>query len=239
MFSQGRTLTAPQWTLVEMNGSRVGRSSAFIRFGPQKGRFGGNTGCNIMSGNAMFRGSRVRFSDVITTKRACVQGKPSLIDAQVSRIFGKTLRYSLKKGMLIITGGDGLSLKFAASTMPQGSGPAASSLESRKWMLESVARKPVGKEGKEAFIVFDPVKGSAGGNTSCNVFGGSYTAKGAKLKITEIISTMRACIEDNRMEVERGFLDGLRDADRYDIKRDKLFIYRGSRELLAFYGTDK
>ena len=116
---------------------------------------------------------------------------------------------------------------------------ATAKLDSRKWMLESIAGEPISSVGKDAFIVFDPVKRSAGGNTSCNVFGGSYTTKGDKLKITETISTMRACIEDERMNIERGFLDGVRDVDRFQIKGDKLFLYRGKTELLAFTGVDK
>jgi heat shock protein HslJ len=87
--------------------------------------------------------------------------------------------------------------------------------------------------------VFDKNKGSAGGNSSCNVFGGSYTATGRTLKITEVISTMRACIEDDRMSIEREFLDGLRQANRYEIERGKLMLYRNQRLLLTFDGERK
>ena len=245
-FGQSRALTAPKWVLTEMNGNKVGATTAFIKFNTRPARFSGNTGCNIMSGNAHFRGNRITFSEVITTKRACMQGKPSLVDAQVSRLFGQNVRYTLRGGTLALHGADGLVLRFDAVTETDRSDgdderpSAAATLENRKWMLESIGGRPVGKDGKEAFIVFDPVKKSAGGNTSCNVFGGSYTVKkGNKLKITETISTMRACIEDNRMQIERGFLDGLRVADRYEIRGEKLYIRKGSRDLLVFYGTDK
>ena len=245
-FGQSRALTAPKWMLTEMNGNKVGATAAFIKFNTQPARFSGNTGCNIMSGNAHFRGSRITFSEVITTKRACMQGKPALVDAQVTRLFGQNVRYTLRGSTLAILGADGLTLKFEA-TADNGrpdrgdDRPAVqATLENRKWMLETIAGRPVGKEGKEAFIAFDPEKKSAGGNTGCNVFGGSYTVKKEnKLKITETISTMRACVEDDRMQIERGFLDGLRDADRYEIRGDKLYLRKGSRELLVFHGTDK
>jgi heat shock protein HslJ len=240
--AQSRSLNGPKWVLKEMNGSNVGQSAAFIQFGTQPGRFGGNTGCNIMSGKVAIAGNKIVFSDVITTKRACLQGKPSLIDAQVTRIFGKSVKYSLTKGILTLSGGEGVTLKFSedksVAAQPS-SGQATSKLDSRKWMLESISGKPISSVGKGAFIVFDPVKGSAGGDTSCNVFGGSYTTKGDKLKITETISTMRACIEDERMSIERGFLDGVRDVDRFEIKGDKLFLYKGRTQLLVFTGVDK
>src|SRR5205085_10751236 len=122
----------------------------------------------------------------------------------------------LTKGILTLSGGEGVTLKFSedksVAAQPS-SGQATSKLDSRKWMLESISGKPISSVGKGAFIVFDPVKGSAGGDTSCNVFGGSYTTKGDKLKITETISTMRACIEDERMSIASGFLGGVRDVD--------------------------
>lgn len=90
-----------------------------------------------------------------------------------------------------------------------------------------------------AFIVFDIDIGSAGGNTSCNVFGGNYEANGGKFRHFQAISTMRACIEDNRMSVERGMFDGLRKADRYAIFENRLALYNGGQELLTFIGTEK
>ncbi len=81
--------------------------------------------------------------------------------------------------------------------------------------------------------MFNSKKKSAGGNAGCNVFGGDYTATNNTLKITEIISTMRACIEDDKMSVEREFLDGLRSANRYNIRNGKLFLYRGNVLLLT------
>src|SRR5947208_2484850 len=136
VFAQSRSLNGPKWVLKEMNGSNVGQSAAFIQFGTQPGRFGGNTGCNIMSGKVAIVGNKIIFSDVITTKRACLQGKPSLIDAQVSRIFGKSVKYSLNKGTLTLSGGEGVTLKFSedksVAARPS-SEPAAAKLDSRKW----------------------------------------------------------------------------------------------------------
>jgi heat shock protein HslJ len=50
---------------------------------------------------------------------------------------------------------------------------------------------------------------------------------------------MRACVEDNKMSVEREMLDGLRAARKYEIRDDRLYLYRGSELLLTFRGEDK
>jgi heat shock protein HslJ len=246
--AQSNALTSRKWVLTEMNGNKTGETTAFIKFSSLPARFSGNSGCNLMSGNAHFRGNRLSFSEVVTTKRACMQGKPSLVDGQVSRLFGQNVRYTLRGNSLALQGADGLALRFEGvlddkRPYEQEKVPVAkistATLDNRKWTLSSIAGRAVGDEAKEAFLVFDPVKGNIGGNTSCNVFGGNYTAKDNKLKITQTISTMRACIEDNRMQIERSFLDGLQDANRYEIRDDKLYIRKGSRELLVFYGKNK
>ncbi|HYJ92587.1 MAG TPA: META domain-containing protein, partial [Pyrinomonadaceae bacterium] len=112
-------------------------------------------------------------------------------------------------------------------------------LEERKWVLESIAGSPIPKVDKLAFINFDAVKGSAGGDTSCNAFGGDYKTDGKRFSFTHGISTMRACIEDERMNIERQFLDGLRDANRYEVGGEKLMLFHDRKLLLTFIGQPK
>jgi len=112
-------------------------------------------------------------------------------------------------------------------------------LQDKKWVLEAIAGKSAGAVGENAFVSFDNKKGSAGGNTSCNAYGGEYTAKGSTISITHIISTMRACIEDDSMNIESLLLTGLNDADRFEIKDGKLYLYKGKELLLTFRGENK
>jgi heat shock protein HslJ len=106
-------------------------------------------------------------------------------------------------------------------------------------VLESIGKTPAGEIGKQVFINFNAAKGSAGGNSSCNAFGGDYVVTGNSLAFKSIISTMRACIEDNRMSTERSFLDGLQATDRYEIKDGMLNLYKGDTLLLALRGEKK
>ena len=93
---------------------------------------------------------------------------------------------------------------------------------------------------KGPVINFDSSKRSVGGNTGCNVFGGSYTASRNTISMTDLISTMRACIEDGRMQTERELLDGLRRADTFEITNDnRLKLYDNGRILLTFRGQRK
>jgi len=133
-----------------------------------------------------------------------------------------------------------LVMRFTAPIKRAPVDPAtAVGLEDKKWMLEAIDGVAVPKIARTAFVVFDKEKQSAGGDSSCNLFGGSYTVAGDKLKITDVVSTMRACIEDDRMKIEREFLDALQKTNRYEIVREKLMLYQNKRLLLTLEGEDK
>jgi heat shock protein HslJ len=112
-------------------------------------------------------------------------------------------------------------------------------LEDRKWVLEQIRGRQTLVALPKAFLNFDERKGSAGGDTSCNVFGGSYRTSGETIAFTDIIGTMRACVEDDRMSVERDFMDGLRAANRYEIRNGRLYLFKGKQILLTFRGDNK
>jgi len=50
---------------------------------------------------------------------------------------------------------------------------------------------------------------------------------------------MRACIEDERMNVEREFLGGLQNANRFEIKNAKLNLFQNDNLLLTFDAQKK
>jgi heat shock protein HslJ len=129
-----------------------------------------------------------------------------------------------------------VSLQFRRDTAPR---PDRNGLEDRKWMLETIGNRRSTVSVRDAFVNFDDQKRSAGGNTGCNVYGGSYTTRNATISITEIMSTMRACEEGDRMDVETALLNGLRNANRYEIRDDRLYLYRGNNLLLTFRGERK
>jgi heat shock protein HslJ len=140
-------------------------------------------------------------------------------------------RFRQSRNTLELLKGRRVVIRFSATP--------ASRLEDKKWVLDSIGSTSVSKIGRTAFLVFDKTKASAGGNSSCNVFGGTYSATGSTLKITEVISTMRACIEDERMEIERQFLDALRETNRYQVRNNKLMLYKDDRLLLTMTGEAK
>jgi heat shock protein HslJ len=234
-----RGLAGQDWTLTYLNGIDVGSVDAHMKIDKSGKRLTGSTGCNILNGPVKIRGTGVEFGPMITTKRAC-NAETGRVEGGFLAALERAASFRLSRGRLQLFQGRKLLAEFskrtAVETIPDDD---RSTLSDRKWVLASIDQEPVSAVEQEAFINFDPSKGSAGGNTSCNAFGGEYKVTGSKFKFSAGISTMRACIEDERMEIERKFLDRLRLADRFTINGDELILYRGQKNILSFIGKQK
>lgn len=229
--------------LVELNGKSVTGSKANIDLKFRTGGMSGNAGCNRMFGSFTARGSSIRFSGIGTTKMFC--SRPAGVmkqEAAFTRALGEATRYQIRGGTLRIYADRRQVLRFERvydTVVGDPVFPVNASLEDRKWVLDKEYSGISETSSAAPFINFDSTKSSAGGNTGCNVFGGSYSSRGENIRIFDVISTMRACIEDDRMTTERKFLDGLRKANRFVIRGEELTLYDYSAILLKFHGRKK
>jgi heat shock protein HslJ len=240
VFGQADRLGTRQWKLAEINGEDVSDMTAYIELNQQQTRMTGHSGCNRIFGGVSVTGRRIDFAGIGSTKMGCADRRIQRVETLFVEGLAKADRFSRNGNVLEIYDRRRLIMKLTLQGRRPDDGPIGSTpLETRKWTLEAIKGVPVAKIGRTAFLVFDQDKRSAGGNSSCNVFGGSYTANGTKLQITDVVSTMRACVEDSRMAIERQFLDGLRNANRYEIKRDRLMLYRNTQLLLTLAGENK
>ena len=234
--AKSNRLEGKRWIPVEMNGKKINETRAFLEFDTAAERFSGNAGCNRMFGGYTAKGSTINFKATGTTRMHC--GPVVAAEQEFLAALDRVNRYRVKGDRLDLIAGKKTVIKFVvgANRGPQDE----ATLENRKWILEAIGDAKVGKLEETPFLSFDAEKKSAGGNTSCNAFGGSYeTSAGVKIRIFDTFSTMRACIEDDRMDIERGFLSGLREADRYKITKDKLKLFKDSKLLLTFRGVAK
>lgn len=240
-LAQGERIGTRQWKLVQVAGINVTASSkAYLELNTNEGKFTGNAGCNRMFGSVDVQGQRIAFSGVGTTKMACVDPSATKVETAFVRALAKADRFKVQADRLDLYDRNLIVARLKAPTKHSpDDGGARPDLTRMKWMLEAIRGATVAKAGQSAFLVFDEEKGSAGGNSSCNVFGGSYSADRTTIAITDVVSTMRACVENNRMRIEREFLDGLRDANRYEIVRGRLRFYRNQRLILTLRGERK
>lgn len=77
--------------------------------------------------------------------------------------------------------------------------------------------------------------GRVGGSTGCNSYGGTYEVREDTISIARLVSTRRACLDQNANEQERRFLVALEAANRFRLSSNRLTIFaeRG-RTVLNF-----
>jgi heat shock protein HslJ len=243
IFAQNRAkndLSATRWNLAEINGRRVAGSNAYLEIERAQNRFGGNAGCNRMFGEVAVRGRNIDFGRVGTTRMLCGEAGAMRLETDLTKALENVTRFEKTGGTLKLYAKNRFVLKFqaAASDDPSGN-PNVPTLEGRKWVLETIGGRKLPAVETVPFIIFNAAEKSAGGDTSCNVFGGNYAANGSRLSITNVISTMRACIEDERQNVERDFKNGLEKTNRYEIVKGRLYLYQGQTLLLSLRGENQ
>jgi len=232
-------LSAKRWELTEINGKGVYSSKAFLEFEASQNRFSGNAGCNRMFGAVDINGKNIDFGNIGATKMFCSDKGVMKLEADFTRALERVTRFEKNGNNLSLYARNRLILKFKGTNKPNSDDNSSLKLEDKKWVLESVKGRNLPKMEIIPFINFDKSKRSAGGNTGCNVFGGNYSVTRDTIAVTNIISTMRACIENERMNVEKEFKNGLENANRFEIVGKKLNLYRNKTLLLTFRAENK
>jgi heat shock protein HslJ len=80
--------------------------------------------------------------------------------------------------------------------------------------------------------------GRASGSTGCNSYGGTYEVSGDRITFGRLVSTRRACLDQNANQQEQRFLAALEAANRFRLSSDRLTIFSDRvRNVLNFVGT--
>ena len=233
-------LSDRRWELTEINGSRVYSSKAFLEINDSDTRFSGNAGCNRMFGDVSVTGRNIDFGSVGLTRMFCNERGVMKLETDFTRALERVTRFERTGNNLSLYARNRVVLKFkGAAKSSDDDNNSVVRLENRKWVLESIKNRRLPKVEITPFINFDKSKMSAGGNTGCNVFGGSYSTTRETIAITNVISTMRACIEGEGMNVEREFKNALENANRFEVAGNKLNLYRNKVLLLTFRAEAK
>lgn len=117
--------------------------------------------------------------------------------------------------------------------------PVDSSFYGKKWYVKLI-HLPVGNDlpsfktdtinEKTAFIIFNNIKKSAGGNGGCNSFGGTLSVKGNQIHVSQIISTQMYC--EGIQQTENDFFAALTKVNRFEAKNKRLLLYQDKLLLL-------
>lgn len=127
----------------------------------------------------------------------------------------------------------GAFIVCSAFMMKKDSSKENNTLFSTKWQLKKI-HTTTGIEviSTAAFIKFDKAKKSAGGNGSCNNFGGSFTLDKNKISIQNIFSTKMYC--EGVQQTEDVYFSLLQKVNNYVVKDKMLLLYLDKELMLVF-----
>ena len=108
-------------------------------------------------------------------------------------------------------------------------------LEGTSWNLTMLNGAPPVDNSQPTIIFQD---GRVSGNSSCNNYGGEYTATGDKIRFGMMMSTMMACLDDALMDQEQVYLRLLGGVDHWEVNDTQLVFFDGSRAVLVFERQD-
>ena len=235
-FAQ-KGLGGKRWQLVELNGEKPKNPRAYIEFNEGEKKISGSGGCNRFFGSYETGDGTFKIKGVGATKMMCMRPGTMETEDALFKALNNAAKMTVIRGDLRIY--DASEVVIATFRADQKFTAEPIDLTSRKWMLRTIGETELTLEKNAPFISFDSKKKSVGGNSGCNSFGGGYETAGAKIKFGNMISTMMACEAENRMSIEHGFLAGLGEANRYEIRGEVLYLYKDDVELLSFAGAAK
>ena len=115
------SLVGPRWRLIEIDGqpaiARTGPREPHLIFSSSDtaSRVGGSTGCNHMGGTYQADGSSLRFSQMISTKMACVEDDRMRQETAFLTALNAVDRYAVSGDTLELRAGERVVAKLVKS----------------------------------------------------------------------------------------------------------------------------
>lgn len=110
-------LQGPRWRLIELEGQPAlsgggAREPHLIFSRDSVDRVGGATGCNSMGGRYTAEGDRIRFSDLFSTKMACIEEERMRQETRFVGALGRVDRYAISGDTLTLSEGGTVVARF-------------------------------------------------------------------------------------------------------------------------------
>jgi heat shock protein HslJ len=108
------SLFGRRWVLTEIGGQRMSSDKPWLEFEEKSRRVSGDSGCNRVSGALEVSGTTLKFSRMISTRRACLDDEANRLETNFLRGLEKITRFEMQQNVLRLFAGDNPSLVFAA-----------------------------------------------------------------------------------------------------------------------------
>lgn len=118
----------------------------------------------------------------------------------------------------------------------------AAQLSGKRWLLRALNGQdiaPAANPAAQIFLQFNAEGASLHGFAGCNSFSGSYVLEEpTRLRIPELASTLRACLDQGETARESELLAVLREVDSFAVADGRLSLHRARMAPLAVFEAD-
>lgn len=115
-------------------------------------------------------------------------------------------------------------------------------LTDKRWLLRELRGQNImaaANPAAQVFLQFNAEGASLHGFAGCNSFSGSYMLEEpTRLRIPELASTLRACLDQSETALESEVLAVLREVDSFAIADGRLSLFRARMAPLAIFEAD-
>jgi heat shock protein HslJ len=107
-------LFGKRWALTEIGERKLSADKPYIEFNREERRVSGDSGCNRFSGAFQIKGASVKISQLIATRRACLNNDANRLEVNLLRLLEKTTRFEVDEQLLRLFADSAPVLVFAA-----------------------------------------------------------------------------------------------------------------------------
>jgi heat shock protein HslJ/uncharacterized lipoprotein YbaY len=114
--SSDDSLFGKRWRLTEIKGAAVPTTKPYIELVGETKRFSGDGGCNRISGSFALNGQSLRFLQMISTRRACLDSAMQQVETNFLKGLEETVTYKREADVLRLYAGDRLLLTLKSDS---------------------------------------------------------------------------------------------------------------------------
>lgn len=191
-----------KYRVVNVGDSDYSKEDLSLNIDLDKNQISGYNGCNSFSASLHQNGNQLTIGDAISTLRHCED--KVVMERDFMKGLGNIDSYSFENGQLVLKSSDGKILMRADKI--------ENKLVSGNYKVISLRGESVQKEGLNLHIDADANRIS--GNAGCNTFGSEYNTEDNQIVLGLSRVTRMYC--EDKMDLERSFLQGLGEIDVFD-----------------------
>lgn len=191
--SDASALFGKRWTLTEMDGTKISATDPYLEFDRAQRRVSGSGGCNRFSGGFEVSRSTLKFSALMSTKRACLDAEKQEIETTFLTLLQTTTRFDVAGNTLRLYSDRAARLVL---TSGQESGSASNtSLGGTSWQLvkfQSSDETTFTPDDKAKYTITFGTDGRVAVRLDCNRGSGNWESPSANQLVFGLLGLTRA-----------------------------------------------